>query len=240
MELAIAFHLEGLQAEGLEIPALHSWNVIPFSLPNDVRSAVQPSVAADSVLAYPRNHAAERTGRCAAKRVMPRRRLARGLAILAVGLTASGIGLALWNRWQEREAIARDGALRRCESRTCSSGFECAATCARAFVERNGYLAAALGRPESAVLESMDWRDHAGHTLQEVVASRAGQLQRDPTLVCQQDWGYQVLFPYESSKDPLWGRVVSMDKAYGSIRMEHSQMVFRGPPQCEWIASAKR
>ncbi len=87
----------------------------------------------------------------------------------------------------------------------------------------------------------MDWRDHAGGTLREIVASRAKQLKEDPTLVCSEDWGYSVLFPYASSEDPLWGRLVTMDKAYGSMRMEHQQMVFRGfPSQCEWTTWAKR
>jgi hypothetical protein len=169
------------------------------------------------------------------------RRLVFGLAAVAAGVAVATVGSMVWIRWQERTAEARDRELRRCDALACSSAADCAAMCARRFVASNGYLAPELAVPDAAVLESLDWRDYAGRTIRDIVASRSRQVETDPTLLCTYEWGYQVLFPYASSKDPLWGRIISMDKAYGSLRMEHQQMVFTGvPTHCESTKWAKR
>jgi hypothetical protein len=112
--------------------------------------------------------------------------------------------------------------------------------CARAFVGRNGYLAPELARPESAVPETIERMVLAGKTPREAIAARARELKDDPSVVCRTEYGYLVLFPYASSKDPLNGRIVSMDHAYGSMRVEHS-LVFNGlPPGCTWTAWVKQ
>jgi hypothetical protein len=150
------------------------------------------------------------------------------VAVLAVSVMTS----AAWSSHQRKIREERHRELTSCHPSSCDTWFTCALTCARQFVERNGYGDPALGRPDEAVFDDVVESMH-GHTREMVLAGRARSFQAEPLLACERKNGYEFLFadgrPVEGAREVV-GKLLTMDKTFSNIHLHHESIIVRVGP----------
>jgi len=171
---------------------------------------------------------------------MSRRNVSRATLILVAIASITILCLFAWKQWEQKRADAHDRQLRRCHTQGCGAPTDCAIICARQFLERNGWLDPVLAKPEEAVLE---FRDNVNFTsMAALVASRTHAFKDNPTMVCTENGGYTVVFPFFSPDRPPWeSGAVTMTKDFSRLRVSHAHFIFKGlPTGCMWTEWANR
>ena len=151
-----------------------------------------------------------------------------GVLLMAV-LAVSAAAWAAWNAHQRKVQEELHRTLTSCQPSSCGSGFKCALTCARQFVERNGYGDPALGRPDEAVFDDVFERMH-GQTREKALAERAHSFQAEPLFACERKSGYEFLFtdgrPADGTREVV-GKLLTMDETFSNIHLHHETVIVR-------------
>jgi hypothetical protein len=157
-----------------------------------------------------------------------------GISLVAV-LTVSAAARAAWNSHQRKAHEERHRQLTNCHPSSCDSGFKCALTCARQFVERNGYGDPTLARPAEAVFDDVvEWMH--GDTREKALAARARSFRTDPLLACERKDGYEFLFADAGSANgvrDVEGKLLTMDRSFSNIHLHHEVVIVRLDPESD-------